>query len=118
MAEWPIQDAKNKFSALVNAALAGEPQRVTRGGQPAVVVIAVEEYERLCQAEKAGPPDFIEHPPQAPDGSACHVPVRPENKTGAPDFIDYLLTIPQAPDDDAFELPTRTRDFRPGEIDF
>lgn len=89
MAEWAIQEAKNKFSALVNAALAGEPQRVTCGGQPAVVVIAVEEYERLCRAEKAAEPDFIEH----------------------------LLAIPKAPDDDAFELPTRTRDFRPREID-
>lgn len=89
MVEWPIQDAKNKFSALVNAALAGEPQQVTRRGQPAVVVIAVEEYERLCQAEKAG----------------------------MPDFIDFLLAIPKAPDDDAFELPTRTWDFRTSEID-
>ena len=43
--EWPLQDAKNKFSALVNAALAGEPQQVTRRGQPAVVVLATEEYE-------------------------------------------------------------------------
>ena len=117
MAEWPIQEAKSKFSALVNAALAGEPQRITRRGEPAVVVIAVEEYERLCQAEKAGAPDFIEPPPQAPDDSAFHVPVRPENKTGVPDFIDYLLAIPKAPDDDAFELPTRTRDFRLREID-
>ena len=89
MAEWPIQDAKNKFSTLVNAALAGEPQQVTRRGQPAVVVIAAEEYERLCQAEKAGEPGFIEH----------------------------LLAIPRAPDDDAFELPTRTRDFRAREIE-
>ena len=47
MAEWPLQDAKNMFSAVVNAALAGEPQRVTRRGQPAVVVLATEEYERL-----------------------------------------------------------------------
>ena len=47
MVEWPLQDAKNKFSALVNAALAGEPQRVTRRGQPAVVVLAAEEYDRL-----------------------------------------------------------------------
>ena len=43
--------AKNKFSALVNAALAGAPQRVTRRGQPAVVVLAAEEYERLCLLE-------------------------------------------------------------------
>ena len=89
MAEWPIQDAKNEFSALVDAALSGEPQQVTRRGQPAVVVIAVEEYERLCQAERAD----------------------------ALDFIEQLLTIPKAPDNDAFELPTRTRDFRPRETD-
>ena len=117
MTEWAIQDAKNKFSALVNAALAGEPQRVTLQGQQAVVVVAVEEYERLFQAEKASALDFIEHPPRAPDGSAFHVPVRPENKTGVPDFIDYLLAIPKAPDDDAFELPTRIRDFRLRGID-
>ena len=60
MAEWPLQDAKNKFSALVDAALSGEPQRVTRRGQPAVVVLAVEEYERLCRLEQASAPSFGE----------------------------------------------------------
>ena len=122
MKEWSLQDAKNRFSAVVNAALAGEPQRVTRRGQPAVIVIAVAEYERLCQAEPAAAPNSIERPPPAPpapDSAAFHAPIRPENKTGAPDFIDYLLAIPKAPDDDASELPTRTRDFRPPRgIDF
>ena len=56
MTEWPLQDAKNKFSALVNAALAGEPQRVTRRGQPAVVVLAAEEYARLRKVEKSHAP--------------------------------------------------------------
>ena len=60
MAEWPLQDAKNKFSAVVDAALAGEPQRVTRRGQPTVVVLAVEEYERLCRLEQASAPTFGE----------------------------------------------------------
>ena len=60
MAEWPLQDAKNKFSALVNAALAGEPQRVTRRGQPAVVVLASEEFERLCRMERSGAPTLGE----------------------------------------------------------
>ena len=60
MAEWPLQDAMNKFSALVDAALSGEPQRVTRRGQPAVVVLAVEEYERLCRLEQANAPSFGE----------------------------------------------------------
>lgn len=60
MAEWAIQDAKNKFSALVNAALAGEPQRVTRRGQPAVVVLSAEEYDRLCRLERAHAPTLGE----------------------------------------------------------
>lgn len=60
MAEWPLHDAKNKFSALVNAALAGEPQRVTRWGQPTVVVLAAEEYERLCRLEKSDDPTLSE----------------------------------------------------------
>jgi len=60
MTEWPLQDAKNKFSALVNAALAGEPQQVTRRGEPAVVVLAVDEYERLRRMERADAPTFVE----------------------------------------------------------
>ncbi|WP_083797926.1 type II toxin-antitoxin system Phd/YefM family antitoxin [Synechococcus sp. CB0205] len=41
MAEvWSLQDAKNRFSAVVEAALGGRPQLVTRRGQPATVVIA------------------------------------------------------------------------------
>ena len=60
MTEWPLQDAKNKFSALVSAALAGEPQRVTRRGLPAVVVLAAEEYERLCRLEKSHAPSLGE----------------------------------------------------------
>ena len=60
MAEWPLQDAKNKFSALVNAALDGEPQRVTRRGQLAVVVMATTEYERLCRLEKYQAPTLGE----------------------------------------------------------
>ena len=61
MAEWALQDAKNRFSALVDAARGGEPQTVTRRGAPAVVVLAVEDYQRLRRAEKAGAPSFVEH---------------------------------------------------------
>ena len=38
MTEWSLQDAKNRFSAVVDAAVGGDPQRVTRRGKPAVVV--------------------------------------------------------------------------------
>ena len=80
MDAWPLQDAKNRFSAVVNAAIAGSPQQVTRRGKPAVVVLAAEEYERLRHLEKAN----------------------------ASSFADFLLAIPQ--DDGAFErLPLSLR---------
>ena len=55
---WQLQDAKNRFSAVVDAALLGEPQRVTRRGQPVVVVVAVDEFERLCRGDRADAPTF------------------------------------------------------------
>ncbi len=60
MTEWQLQDAKNRFSAVVDAALAGTPQCVTRRGKPAVIVLAVEEYERLRRNGKAAAPSFVE----------------------------------------------------------
>lgn len=44
---WQLQEAKNKFSALVERALKEGPQFVTRRGVKTVVVISAEEYERL-----------------------------------------------------------------------
>ncbi|WP_419916833.1 type II toxin-antitoxin system prevent-host-death family antitoxin [Candidatus Poriferisodalis sp.] len=55
---WQLQDAKNRFSAVVEAALGGEPQHVTRRGQPVVVVVAVDEFERLCRLDSAAAPTF------------------------------------------------------------
>ena len=52
MREWPLQEAKNKFSALVNYALTEGPQCVTRRGQKAVIVIAADEYERTLKPKK------------------------------------------------------------------
>lgn len=60
MAEWSLSQARTRFSAVVRAALAGEPQLITRRGKPAVMVVAAEEYERLRRLEKANAPTFIE----------------------------------------------------------
>ncbi len=81
MPEWPLQDARDKFSALVNAALDGEPQRVTRRGEPAVVVMATEEYERLCRLEKADAPTLgellLEIPQDDQELERLSLPARP-----------------------------------------
>ena len=84
MIDWQLQDAKNRFSAVVDAALAGDPQRVTRRGTPAVVVLAVDEYERLRSLEKAS----------------------------VPSFVDLLLAIPQGREDfERIPLAARPMDF-------
>lgn len=44
---WKLQDAKAKFSKIVEDALKLGPQFVTRRGQKAVVVVSVEDYENL-----------------------------------------------------------------------
>ncbi|MEM6896876.1 MAG: type II toxin-antitoxin system Phd/YefM family antitoxin [Pseudomonadota bacterium] len=56
-----LQDAKNRFSAVVEAALAGRPQAVSRRGKPAVVVVAADEYERLVAAAQAQRESFANH---------------------------------------------------------
>ena len=81
MTDWPYQDARNRFSAVVDAALSGEPQRVTRRGRPAVVVLAAEEYERLCRLEKANAPTLarllLEIPRDDQDFDRLPLPPRP-----------------------------------------
>lgn len=54
---WQLQEAKNRLSALVDAAQGGEPQTITRRGRPAVVVIDAALYERLV----AGRSGFVDH---------------------------------------------------------
>ena len=84
MRSWQLQEAKNRLSAVVNAALAGRPQQVTRRGEPVVVVIAAEDYERLRRLEK----------------------------NSALAFNEFLLEMPQ--DDGEFDrLPLPMRRFDP-----
>jgi prevent-host-death family protein len=60
---WQVQDAKQRFSELVQRALDEGPQLVTRRGKEAVVVVAADEYRRLT----GGAPDFKTFLLSAPD---------------------------------------------------
>ena len=44
---WQLQEAKNRFSEVVERALCEGPQEVSRHGKKAVVVVACEEFERM-----------------------------------------------------------------------
>lgn len=56
---WSLQDAKNRFSEVVEAARR-KPQTVTKHGKPAVVVLDAEEYDRLQKLQKLEAPSFAE----------------------------------------------------------
>lgn len=46
---WQLQEAKSKFSQVVDRALAQGAQVITRRGRNAVVVLPYAEYERLTR---------------------------------------------------------------------
>ncbi len=49
--EWQLQDAKARFSEVFRLARESGPQRVTKHGREAVVVLQAEEYARLAESE-------------------------------------------------------------------
>ncbi len=56
---WPIQKAKIRFAELVEAARR-KPQVVTKHRKPVVIVVAANEYERLCKLQRLKTPSFAE----------------------------------------------------------
>jgi len=76
---WTLQDAKNKFSSVVNEAMAGRPQEVSRRGRPAVVVLSAEEYARLLEAARADRGSFSDHLMRFPKGEFERLDVKPRD---------------------------------------
>ncbi|MEX0772698.1 MAG: type II toxin-antitoxin system Phd/YefM family antitoxin [Balneolales bacterium] len=60
--KWPLQDAKNKFSELVNKAEYEGPQYVTKRGHESVVVVSFEDYKKL-KSKKNDLLDFFKSSP-------------------------------------------------------
>ena len=50
MKTYPVNEARAEFSKLVEAALAGEPQRVTRYGKEAVIVVSEKQWEERSRS--------------------------------------------------------------------
>lgn len=60
-AQWQLQTAKAQLSELVEAALRGEPQRITRRGKDAVMVLSEQAYVALKSSAKSDAPNFVGH---------------------------------------------------------
>ena len=74
---WSVQDAKNRFSEVVEAARE-KPQTVTKHGKRAVVVVDAKEFDRLKKLERQKAITFNEHLLNMPqdDGSFERMKVR------------------------------------------
>ena len=57
--EWQLAEAKNRFTEVVNRALAEGPQRVRRRGDT-VVIIAERDYDKLI-GRRSSLKDFLLH---------------------------------------------------------
>jgi prevent-host-death family protein len=53
MREWALQDAKARLSEVVRLAMEHEPQEITLRGEPAVVVISREDYDRMTKPRES-----------------------------------------------------------------
>jgi prevent-host-death family protein len=56
---WQVHEARAKFDTLIEAAIRGEPQTVTRHGRDIAVVISVEEYARLSARSRGTLLEFL-----------------------------------------------------------
>jgi antitoxin Phd len=70
MATWQVQQAKSRFSEVLEAAETGGPQIITKHGTETAVVLSIEEYRTL------------------------------RNPTTQLSFVDYLLSGPKLTDEE------------------
>ena len=63
---WQLQDAKNKFSKLVDKAQHKGPQIVTKHGKDAVVVVSIDDFKQLTKP-RHNLLEFLQNSPLAKD---------------------------------------------------
>ena len=49
---WPLHEAKNRLSEVIDAAVTRGPQAISRRGKDTAVVISVDEYRRLVRPKE------------------------------------------------------------------
>lgn len=73
MSTWPVQDAKARFSELLDACKSDGPQLVTKRGAEAAVLVDISEWRRLKAAARPSLKDLL----LAPEGRGqLQIPAR------------------------------------------
>jgi prevent-host-death family protein len=52
MTKWQLQEAKARFSELLDDTLEKGPQVVTRRGVDTAVIVSIEEWRKLCEEKR------------------------------------------------------------------
>lgn len=52
MQNWPVQDARARFSELLDTCVKVGPQLVTRRGVDTAVLVPIRDWNRMCQSAK------------------------------------------------------------------
>jgi antitoxin Phd len=73
MHTWQLQEAKSRFSEVVDLTLKEGPQMITRRGQDAVVILAASDYRRM-----SGTPSLLSVLFNAPRGEPLELARSPE----------------------------------------
>jgi antitoxin Phd len=82
---WPVQDAKARFSELLDTCLKDGPQVVSRRGAETAVLVPIEDWRRLQQAARPTLKDLLLA--NAPRGD-IPVPPRGRSHRRAPPSFD------------------------------
>jgi len=82
---WPVQDAKARFSELLDTCLKDGPQVVSRRGMEAAVLVPIEDWRRLQQAARPTLKELLLA--NAPRGD-IPVPPRGRSRRRAPPSFD------------------------------
>ena len=75
MRRWPVQDAKARFSELLEASLKDGPQIVTKRGVEAAILVPIEEWRRLRDSARPTLKDLL-----LADSPRAEIPVPPRGR--------------------------------------
>ena len=83
--KWPVQDAKSRFSELLDTAIAEGPQIVTKRGVETAVLLPIEQWRRL---ERLTRPDLKELLLASEARTEDLTPSRRQHRRRAPSVVE------------------------------
>lgn len=85
MKAWPVQDAKARFSEMLDACVKSGPQMITRRGAEAAVLVPAEQWQRLSSQARPTLKELLLSDEARGD---LNIPARGRRRRRQPERID------------------------------